>query len=208
MDYASIAELPETATCLKCGETKPIVKMIVIRMRGTGAIRVQSRCKDCNNRHERGHRREWKTAYLRKWRAVNKDLNESYWRGRSLEHQAEIARRHFRKNHAALLIQGRLRRRLGMSLPLEEARKLLRRFGPCYPTRFGLTAKGLKEAERIRGRLRANRQHVPAVEIRMMVYEDQKSFFVKPRLQVMPYQSAARQLRAWHARQGHVVQAA
>lgn len=128
------------------------------------------------------------------------------------------AYKRFRRNHAAILIQGRMRRQVGMCVSLAEARQLLRKYGRCYPTRWGLTEKGLRECERIRSRFRSAQRSgkkvtIPRpVEIRMMVYADgceadplecqaPDKFVVEPRLQKQPYQRAAQSLRAWHQRQ-------
>lgn len=202
MKVRSMAELPEKGSCLKCGNEKPVAQMIVVRLRKEGLIYLRPRCKDCHNEFERGHRREWKKNYLRRWRRWNSELNESYWRQRSSAKRSEInarAYKRFRRHHAALLIQGRLRRRLGMKVTLAEAKRLAKTYGVCYPTRFGLTEWGLKECERIRSNMRRIGKHLHPVEIRMMVYED--GHFKEPRLQQMPYHRASQQLREWHAQQ-------
>ena len=80
MRFKSLDQLPAEHKCLTCEETKPIAKMIVIRERRTGNILLRSRCKDCHNQGERGHRREYKRKYLKAWRKHNPELNESYWR--------------------------------------------------------------------------------------------------------------------------------
>jgi hypothetical protein len=91
-------------------------------------------------------------------------------------------------------------RRHGFPVSIQEAEELLKKFGRCYPTRFGLTPKGLKECERIRAGIRRARgkQTVTSFEIRLMVYDDDKSNYIKPRLQKMPYQNAAAKLSKWH----------
>jgi hypothetical protein len=200
MKVRSLAELPEKHRCLKCGADKPVSQMVVVRLRKEGLFYLRPRCKDCHNEFERGRRREWKRTYLRRWRRWNAELNESYWRQRNSEKRVEInarAYKRFRRHHAAILIQGRLRRRLGMKVTLTEAKRLAKTYGICYPTRFGLTAWGLKECERIRSNMRRIGKHLDPVEIRMMVYAD--GHFKKPHLQKMPYQRASKMLSDWHA---------
>src|SRR5439155_5092911 len=154
MRFASLTELPAEYRCRLCRAVKPIAAMMVVRVKREKKILLRPRCKDCHNARERGHRREWKTAYLRRWRKYNDELNRSYWKKRSDEEWARAAERFRSRNHLALLIQGRLRRRIGMHVTVAEARRLLKTFGPCYPTRYGLTAKGLREFERIRSNMR------------------------------------------------------
>lgn len=203
MKFATLKDLPEKARCLLCTLEKPIVEMIVIRRKADKTVTVRPRCKDCHNKRERGHRRDWKTAYLRRWREYNSELNESYWRSRDPKKAAEIQRNHVTKHHHAILIQGRLRRQLGMHVTVTEAEELLKQYGPCYPSRFGLTPKGLRECERIRSSQRRMKKPVRMtnVEIRVMVYADDKRFFIQPRLQKIPYQAAAARLRKWQAEQ-------
>jgi hypothetical protein len=199
MKFQSLAELPAVHRCRKCGKDKPVAEMVVVHLRRSHLFYVRPRCKDCHNRRERGHRREWKTKYLRRWRARNPELNESYWRQRNADNRKALnasAYRRFQKHHAAILIQGRMGRR-GFSIRLAEAKDLCRTYGPCYPTRFGLTPGGLKECERIRSRMRYQAKPLPPHEIRMMVYAD--GFFIKPGRQKIPYQKAAEKLRQWHA---------
>jgi hypothetical protein len=202
-----LSELPAEYECVICGASKPVGDMLVVRLRTRKKFLLRPRCKKCNNERERGHRREWKRKYLRRWRRDNAALNESYWRGRDRLVQNAISYSHFRRNHDAILIQGRLRRQLGAKVTLAEARELLRKHGCCYPTRYGLTPKGLRECERIRSRLRSARRSgqkvkMPKpVEIRMMVYDEGGHLRIKPRLQDRPYQRAARQLESWHAEQ-------
>lgn len=201
MRFRSFAELPALHSCRKCGQPKPIAEMVVVRLRREGIILLRARCKSCHNEKEKGHRRAWKRQYLRNWRSRSRALNESYWRQRNAAKREELnayAYRHFLANHDAILIQGRLRRRLGTKVSLAEARKLLLKFGPCYPTSFGLTPPGLRECERIRSRLRAAGAKPNNAEIRLMVYADAKKYFIKPRFQKRPYQSAAEKLREWH----------
>lgn len=202
MIFKSRDELPATCKCLLCDKDKPLVEIIVVRHRKSGHFQVRPRCKLCHNMRERGHRREYKTKYLRRWRTYNSEVNESYWRTSSEQNREQInARAHARfiANHDAILIQGRLRRRAGMRVSLAEAKKLLSRFGRCYPTRYGLTPDGLKECERIRSRMRSAGQKVSALDIRMMVYED--GFYLKPSRQPVPYRTASNRLRRWQAKQ-------
>jgi hypothetical protein len=197
MRAKSLQELPANYGCNVCGEEKPVAEMMLAR---TGNLfRLRPRCKACNNAAERGHRREYKTKYLRRWRKWNPELNESYWRQSAKEKRVETNARcynRFVSNHAAILIQGRLRRRLGMKVSIAECRRLAKKFGCCYPSQFGLTPDGLKECERIRSRMRAVGEKVSQIEIRMMVYED--GYYIKPNRQRMPYQRAAERLRRWH----------
>jgi hypothetical protein len=195
----SLAELPEVYRCALCGQEKPIAEMLLVHTEGI--YRLRPRCKACHNARERGHRREYKTAYLRRWRKWNGELNESYWRERTQRMRSRINAQsydHFIRNHAAILIQGRLRRRLGMKVSIAECRRLAKKFGNCYPTRFGLTPGGVKECERIRSRMRVAGRKVSPVEIRMMVYED--GHYIKPSRQLVPYQWRADTLRRWHQR--------
>jgi hypothetical protein len=198
----SLKDLPKKYLCLVCTKTKPIVEMILVRNKKEHTFTLRPRCKSCHNKNERGHRRKWKTKYLRKWREYNSELNESYWRARNQEKRQELtaqARVRFRKYHHALLIQGRLRRLLDMHVSLAEARRLLKQFGPCYPSRLGLTAWGLRECARIRSALRRRGEHPSLVEIRMMVYAD--GHYIKPNRQKIPYQHSAQKLRDyWTAR--------
>lgn len=200
MTFESLKDLPAKHRCRRCRKKRPTGEMIVIRVRKTKKILLRARCKDCHNKRERGHRREWKRNYLRRWRAYNPELTESYWKSKLVENRPRAnarARLHIRKHHYAILIQGRLRRRLGVSVPIAEAEQLLRKFGPCYPTRYGLTRVGLREFERIRKGARRLGKPLHPVEIRMMVYED--GHFVKPARQKIPYQFAAEQLRRYQA---------
>lgn len=193
------SELPEKYGCRICGEEKPVDEMLLVKTGGYFLLRP--RCKDCHNARERGHRREYKTKYLRLWRKRNPELNESYWRQRNAEHRAELTARayaRFQKNHDAVLIQGRLTRH-GFPCTLREARELLHKYGPCYPTRYGLTPKGLRECERIRAaqRRHPSRQKMSSLEIRIMLYED--GYYMTPSRQKRPYQHAARRLREYQA---------
>lgn len=175
MTYQRRQDVPEKAKCLLCKTEKAVAEMVLLRL-GSGEWYLRPRCKECHNARERGHRREWKTKYLQRWRRHNADLNQEYVRKQNSpenrEHRNAVAYRHFKKNHHAILIQGRIRRATGESLPIAECRKLLRKYGRCYPTRFGLTPAGLRECERIRGRNKRAKVRFTPVEIRMMVYED------------------------------------
>jgi hypothetical protein len=220
------ADLPAEYGCRQCGATKPIKKMVLVRRRKTRDYLLRPRCKDCHNENEKGHRREYKTKYLRRWRENNAEVNESYWRGRDRAASNATSYKHFTKNHAAILIQGRLHR-AGVQVSLREARSLLRQYGRCYPTSFGLTEKGKRECERIRSRFRNARYQArkrgmkepPAprpIEIRMMVYADGRpdhgrpdpaeaaapdAFVIPPRLQPVPFRVASKRLKEWHRSQ-------
>lgn len=196
----TIAELPDKYRCRKCGLEKPVGEMVLVRLRKQKVFLLRAVCKECNSARERGHRRDWKNRYLRAWRKRNPELVDSYWRKFNADHRAEINARQnlrVRKHHDALLIQGRLRRRLGRKCSLAEAQELLLKYGRCYPTKHGLTPKGLRECERICSAMRRTGQHMKPVEIRMMVYED--GYFTIPGRQPLPYQKAAKRLRRWHA---------
>jgi hypothetical protein len=199
--FNSMAELPATYSCRKCGQEKPTIPdMIVVRRRRDGKVMLRPRCKQCHNARERGHRREYKLAYLRRWRKRNAELNESYWRKESALHRERLnatARERFRRDHDAVLIQGRLRRQLGMRVPLAEARELASKYGPCYPTRLGLTPWGLREYERIRASLRRMHKEMKPIEVRTMLYAD--GHFITPRCQKTPYRAAAKKMRRWQA---------
>lgn len=199
------AELPEEYECRKCGDTKPIAEMVLVHRRKTHDYLLRPRCKQCHNDRERGHRRAYKTKYLRRWRRDNAEINESYWRQAQAANRATVtarARVRFWQNHGGILIQSRLRRK-GIKVSLAEANRRYRKFGICYPTRFGLTARAERECERIRSaerKLPKHHRHLN-VEIRMMMYED--GHFKRPSRQKPPYQVAARRLSAWQRAQGH-----
>jgi hypothetical protein len=174
--------------------------MIVARLKRQKVYYLKPLCKECHNARERGHRREYKTKYLRAWRARNVKLTESYWR-EDPDRKAKTrinAARHFQNNHTPILIQGRLRRK-GIRVSLKEAEELFKKFGRCYPTRAGLTAKGLRECERIRSTLRRGERklRLRPIDIRIMVYED--GLFIKPSRQPFPFQKSAEKLREWQA---------
>jgi hypothetical protein len=188
------ADLPAEFGCWKCNETKPLVEMLVVHLKREGVYYVRPRCKDCHNKQERGHRREWKRKYLQGWRKRNAAATRSYWY--DVPNRKEKARvqmaRHIKNNHDAILIRGRINRR-GGDISLQEARELLERFGRCYPSRFGLTPEGLQQVERLRKKPIHNR--LTMTELRIMAYED--GLFIAPERQPIPYQSAAEKLRRW-----------
>jgi hypothetical protein len=200
-------DLPTVYKCRICSTEKEIEEMILIHRKKTNDYMLRPRCKACHNKSERGHRREYKTNYLRKWRTNNSGLNESYWRTSTQTNRDEIAdqaRARFNKDHYAILIQGRINRRTektGMHITIDEARALLRKYGRCYPTRFGLTPKGLKECERIRSGMRRIKRKMSLLEIRIMVYED--GYYIKPKNQPIIYKSASERLHHWHRERGH-----
>lgn len=155
MTFASISALPPSAVCRECGAEKPLGKMVVLRVRATGRVRVRPRCKDCQNARERG-RREWKRDYLRRWRARHPDLDRQYAQAAQERNEARIRSQRlssYRRDHAAYLIQGRLRKR-GVPCPLAEARELSREYGPAYPLVCGLSPAGRREIERLRSQAR------------------------------------------------------
>lgn len=200
------ADMPREYGCIQCKATKPIAEMVVVHRKKTNDYLLRPRCKSCHNSRERGHRREYKRNYLRRWRKWNPELNESYWRQAAEQNRSITnagARARFRREHSSILIQGRLRRRLGICVSITEARRLAKKYGPCYPTRFGLTPAGLRECERIRSRMRAAGKSYRLIEIRMMVYED--GHYMKPSRQPIPFRRAAEQLRRWHEQQGHLI---
>lgn len=195
------AELPEKYRCRKCRRKKPIAEMILIYRKKQKHYLLRPRCKECHNKKERRHRRQWKTRYLRAWRARNAELNRSYWDNPERRKKATQRARRKRRNQNycdALAIQRRLRSR-SIKVTFREAKQLLQQYGPCYPTRFGLTPEGLKECERIRSRKRLHGDPVSTIEIRMMVYED--GSFITPERQKRPFQKAAERLRNWWKRQ-------
>ena len=203
----ALVDLPEKYGCRLCGGDKPIAQMVLVRRRRTKDFVLRPRCKDCNNQRERGHRREYKRNYLRNWRKSNRELNDSYWKPRRAELRPiarlrAAIRRADPLTHAAQLIQGRLRRRVGKRVTISEAKKLCLKYGPCYPTQFGLTQAGLRECERIRSRMRRTGKPLKTADIRLLVYEDwsgdEGKFVITPSRQKMPYQNAAAKLRKWH----------
>lgn len=198
---ARLADLPVRYRCRLCGRQKKREQMVVVFIRAEAVYRMRPRCKECHNERERGHRREWKTEYLRRWRETNKELNDSYWKNpRAQEKLTRNARRRWLVHHDAILIQGRLNRKR-YAISLTEAKELLRKFGPCYPTRFGLTAEGLRRCENLRSqqRRKSPRQPLTPLEIRLRVYDE--GLFIKPSRQERPYQHASTQLRLWQQAQ-------
>lgn len=202
MKASRIEDFPVEYLCRICQSLKPIADMLIVRRRREKDYYLRPVCKSCHNERERGHRREWKRQYLLKWRKKNAALNESYWRNDSTrERQRVNAYKRFGEKHDALLIQGRMRRH-DQPISIAEAEQLLKKFGRCYPTAFGLTAKGKKECERIRSALRRRgAKKISMFEIRLMVYDDDRSNFIKPERQKSPYQNAASKLRKWHHQQ-------
>ena len=198
MKVTDLKLLPAEYRCNMCGLTKPIAEMVIVRRRRERDYYLKSRCKQCHNERERGHCREYKRKYLQRWRRENAAVNESYWNNEHAREQSRInaARRlENREYHDAVLIQRCLNKR-GMGVSIQEAKELLKRFGPCYPSRLGLTRKGLRECERIRSRLRQRgSKRLSRFEIRLMVYED--GLYIKPERQPKAYQTAAKTLREW-----------
>lgn len=192
---SKFSELPDEGFCLLCESTKPLAEMVVTHLRKEGMYQMRPRCKNCHNDNERGHRREWKRNYLRAWRARNKDVDDSYRENDpnlKEQNRVRMARR-FNDKHYALLIQGRLRRLLNLRVSTPEAENLLERFGPCYPSQFGLTEEGRKRAERLRSTMRREGTPYKTVELRMLVYEE--GWYIPPNKQPLPYQNAAEKLR-------------
>jgi hypothetical protein len=193
-------ELPEKYGCRKCGAEKLIAEMVLVHRRRTHDFLLRPRCKACHNKAEKGHRRAYKTKYLRRWRRANAELNRTYWKERNARLGKPLlaakAAVRFRENHFPLLIQARLRRKR-IKVSIGEAKRLYRKYGCCYPLRAGLTPWALRECERIRSgqrRLPKHERHTPT-EIRMMMYED--GHFKKPARQQPPNQVAAARLRKW-----------
>lgn len=206
---ARFEDLPSSILCMECRTEKPIVEMIVVRVRKEQVYRVRPRCKKCHNERERGHRREWKRDYLRRWRRENRRLNDSYWKDNARvreQNRLNAARRIADPDYRdALAIQRRLRNR-DIRVSIDEARQLLEKYGRCYPSRFGLTAAGIRECERIRSRLRyrhsrSGRRMPSGFDIRIMVYEqseDEPGLIIRPELQPVPYQTASKNLKRMH----------
>jgi len=200
--FSRLSDLPTEHHCNQCGKTKPLVEMLVIHIRKSGAYELRPRCKDCQNKRERGHRRPYKTSYLKRWRAKHRKTDKSY---RETDKYRETARlrqsKYIEQHHDQMAIRRRLMTR-GIRVTLKEAAALLQRFGPCYPTRFGLTKKGLSECERIRSKLRrSNRtKKFSSFDIRLMVYED--GLFITPGRQPIPYERQAERMRELRRSQG------
>lgn len=206
-----VDELPAERQCNRCRGTKPREQMIVQHRTDPKGNYYYFRpfCKECNNTRERGHRREYKTKYLRRWRRENKALTRSYWDNpQAREQNTSNAADYVRRNKDAIAIQRRLRKR-GHLITMAEARDLLDKFGRCYPTKYGLTIRGQKACERMRSRLRSRqvdrRRRQSPFEIRMMVYEEGlekgSGYLVAPDQQPEPYQYARENLRQWHRNQ-------
>lgn len=190
MKVANLSELPATGHCNRCDQVKPVSEMVVQYLKSQNVYYLRPLCKKCHNKKERGHRREYKREYLRKWRKRNAELDRSYWKSeQSREYQKLYARKRTARDYDALAIQRRLRYR-GEYITLDEAKELLKQFGRCYPTKAGLSKKGLAECERIRSNLRRKKSKVTSFEIRMMVYADSledRSLIIKPQLQRLAY---------------------
>ena len=201
MKFLKLSDLPETHNCNICGEDKPVAEMVVVRHKKTRVYDLRRRCKVCHNKKEKGHRREWKCNYQKRWRVRHRKLVKSYRQTPAYKvGNARRAYSHFTRHHEAILIAGRLRRR-GMDCTMAEAREFLAKFGRCFPSCYGLTAAGRRECERIRAtiRRRGAKLKLSALDIRIMVYED--GLFIAPELQPKPYQKAAERLREWQRSQ-------
>lgn len=204
-------QLPMSRTCNRCGETKLREQMIIQHRHDDSGNYYYFRplCKDCHNDRERGHRRAYKTKYLQNWRKKNADVNDSYWRNDQSREAAKVRAQKFTQEQKdAIAIQRRLRTR-GEFVTIAEARELLEKYGRCYPTRFGLTSKGLDRCEQIRSRLRARasksgRRVLSSYQIRIMVYEESEEepgLVLAPLEQPVPYEKAAERLRQYHRNQ-------
>lgn len=204
MKATSLDQFPVEYGCKLCETSKPLQEMVLVFLRTEKVYKLRPRCKECHNARERGHRREWKKQYLQKWRKNNAKLNESYWRNDQAKEQHRVnAKKRFDQKHEAILIQIRMRKR-GYPTSIAEAEALLKRFGPCYPTKAGLSKRGLRECERIRSALRRQKKkRISTFEIRLMVYDDDKSNYIKPRRQKKPYQHSANTLRKYHQEKKH-----
>lgn len=192
MIVAKLTDLPSEYACKLCGKTKPVAEMVVVRRRELNGFHLRPRCKECHNKKERGHRRDWKRKYQQKWRAKNPKLYESYWKDddQSRERSRVSALRWYNKNRDALAIRRRLAKG-GISVSVEEANDMLKQYGVCYPSLHGLTPEGLKQCERIREQMRQRNSHrLAEIEICMMVYED--GFFIKPSRQIKLCKKAAK----------------
>lgn len=204
-------DLPSEYGCNICGETKPLVDLCLTRTEGIYQLRP--RCKACHNELERGHRRDYKRRYLQNWRKNNAVLNDSYWKDNPEVREAARVRAANRSqaDKDAIAIQRRLRTQ-GQIVTIDEARELLAKYGRCYPSRYGLTVRGLARCEQIRSRLRNRKgkrtsfgyQMLSSFEIRVMVYEEsdeEPSYIIPPDQQPIPYQKAAEKLRQYHRNQ-------
>lgn len=195
MKTPDLKTLPSEYHCNSCGLTKPTELMNLKYLKGEQVYYLRPRCKDCMNSFERGHRREWKRDYLRKWRRKNAALDRSYWNNSTVReyNRQKNARRNVEK-HDALAIQRRLRHR-GITVSITEAEEMLDKYGRCYPTRHGLSKEGLREQERIRSAMRRQGRKMTNFEIRLMIYEDgieTPSLLIKPERQPTPYKANAR----------------
>lgn len=206
MKTALFNDLPTERTCNHCGETKPREEMVITRLHTEGIFYMRPKCKACHNKRERGHRRDYKAQYLQNWRKKNAEVNKSYWSNAEQRERARLraaARSEVDKN--AIAIQRRFLTQ-GVNISIHEAREYLAQYGRCYPTRFGLTPRGLAECERIRSRLRSRnvdrRRRQSAFEIRLMVYEEGGIFVIQPDQQPIPYAAAAERMRNYQ-RQSH-----
>jgi hypothetical protein len=210
MKYESLKDIPSESFCSTCKVTKPIAEMLVIRMKKENHYIVRPNCKSCHNANERGKRREYKTQYLRKWRAKNKKLNRSYWDNAVVKEYAAIAYKkrketpEFQQRRAAQsaerfardsLIKAIQRRFFNefIEISFEEAAEYLDQFGCYYPSRQGLTNMGLKECERIRSTMRRRgMKRYDAFNIRLAVYEDgteNGKFLISPENQLKIYKN-------------------
>ncbi|MCA1558437.1 MAG: hypothetical protein LC731_07860, partial [Acidobacteria bacterium] len=197
-----LEDLPQEYGCNLCGEIKPLDEMVVVFMKREQCYRLRPRCKKCHNERERGHRREWKQMYLRRWRARNEEKTKSYWKDRPdyLERSRRGAARYVERHRDGLAIRRRFKTR-GVEVSVAEAEALLKKFGPCYPTRHGLTPEGLKRCEQLRSEhRRAGRAGLISLfEIRIKVYDE--GMFIEPHLQARPFQKTSTRMRAWQAAQ-------
>ena len=201
MRVASYAELPEKYSCRYCNTEKPVAEMVVIRCKGK--IYVRPLCRKC--RPMRGNverRKENQAAYLRQWRKANPELTREYGRKVPREVSRENGYSQWDKNRAAYLIKIRLRRG-GFKVTLEEARQLLKRFGPCYPLVAGLSTAGKRELLRIQKRLGRSGNSLPGIQVRMMIYEDDEAgmgsehskLVIRPCLQGSGYPTRGQHMR-------------
>lgn len=208
MKFLSANDLPKEWSCKVCTKQKPLAEMMVTFNRKGKWYRTKPRCKDCHNEKERGNRREYKRKYLKRWIAGHRKTLKSYrQKPAAMALNLKRSQKFFDDNAEAIRIQKRLRTH-GFKCDLSQAREYLETFGPCYPTRYGLSKSGMRECERIRGKQRYNRNlklKLRGIDIRIMVYEDavadDKSLMIAPDKQPRPYQSRSRGLSAWHQKQ-------
>ena len=184
--------LPHQYGCNICGKIKPLDEMVVVFSRRDKEYRLRPRCKECHNERERGHRREWKREYLKRWRTRNAEKVKSYWKDKP--DYKERARRssnlYVERHKDALAIRRRLKGK-GVEVSVAAAEELLKKFGPAYPTRFGLTTEGQRRCERIRHtqRIAGREGRRSCFEIRVQVYNE--GLFIEPSRQERPYQKKA-----------------